>query len=107
MPACPQCNSKYIHRSKSRGIFELSVLTLVPIRPFRCEDCDRRFYWFASATDSAQAPGTSRCGVSRRCSTELLRRGDGARPHGDDSDPDKYQTQNEAAVGGRKISVVS
>ena len=34
---CPHCNSKYIHRSKRRGIFELSVLALVPIKPFRCE----------------------------------------------------------------------
>jgi hypothetical protein len=55
VPACPHCKSKYIHRSKRRGIFELSVLTLVPIRPFRCEDCDRRFYWFASDTNSVQA----------------------------------------------------
>jgi hypothetical protein len=55
VPACPHCKSKYIHRSKRRGIFELSVLTLVPIRPFRCEDCDRRFYSFASDTNSVQA----------------------------------------------------
>jgi DNA-directed RNA polymerase subunit RPC12/RpoP len=58
---CPHCNSKYIHRSKRRGIFELSVLSLVPIRPFRCEDCDRRFYWFAWAGNSIQADaGSSR-----------------------------------------------
>ena len=61
MAACPHCSSKYIHRSKRRGIFELSVLTLVPIRPFRCEACDRRFYWFAAAAGSVQ----SNTGVSR------------------------------------------
>lgn len=61
---CPHCNSKYIHRSKRRGIFELSVLALVPIKPFRCEECDRRFYSLASATDSAQShTGISRSGV--------------------------------------------
>jgi len=49
---CPHCKSKYIHRSKRRGIFELSVLMLLPLRPFRCEDCDRRFYALAPATDS-------------------------------------------------------
>ena len=49
---CPHCNSKYIHRSKRRGIFELSVLSLVPIRPFPCEACDRRFYASTSPTDS-------------------------------------------------------
>jgi hypothetical protein len=52
VPACPHCNSKNIHRSKRRGIFESYVLSLVPIRPFRCEDCDCRFYAFASPTDS-------------------------------------------------------
>ena len=58
---CPRCNSKYIHRSRRRGIFELSVLSLVPIRPFRCEDCDRRFYRIACSSDSIQTDA----GVSR------------------------------------------
>jgi hypothetical protein len=37
---------------KATGMFELSLLNLVPMRPNRCEDCDRRFYAFASPTES-------------------------------------------------------
>jgi len=36
---CPHGKSKYIHRSKRRGRFELSVLTLVPVR--KPSDSDR------------------------------------------------------------------
>jgi DNA-directed RNA polymerase subunit RPC12/RpoP len=49
---CPDCHSRAIHRSKRRGMFELSLLGLVPMRPYRCEECDRRFYAFASLTKS-------------------------------------------------------
>ena len=57
---CPHCNSKAIHRSKRRGIFELSVLSLMPIRPFRCEECDRRFYLFTVADAVQSDTGVSR-----------------------------------------------
>jgi transposase-like protein len=49
---CPRCQSKEVRRSKRRGIFELSLLSMVPMRPYRCEDCDRRFYAFTSSTES-------------------------------------------------------
>jgi len=52
--SCPHCQSKAIRRSKRRGVFELSILSMIPMRPFRCEDCDLRFYAFASATDASQ-----------------------------------------------------
>jgi hypothetical protein len=52
VPVCSRCNRKNIHPSKRRGMFESSVLSLVPIRRFRCEECDGRFYAFASPTDS-------------------------------------------------------
>src|SRR5271155_2363430 len=60
---CPRCQSRATHRSKRRGTFELTILSVIPLRPFRCEDCDRRFYAFVSATDS----------VSRHSHSEALR----------------------------------
>jgi transposase-like protein len=41
---CPHCNSRYVHRSRLR-VYDL-VLLLLFLRPYRCEDCDRRFYGF-------------------------------------------------------------
>ena len=53
--SCPHCQSKTVRRSMRRGAFELSVLSLIPMRPFRCEDCDRRFYAFVSPTDGTHS----------------------------------------------------
>jgi hypothetical protein len=41
---CPRCYSERIHRSKRRGIFERRVLSMVFVWPFRCENCDLRFF---------------------------------------------------------------
>jgi len=35
-------------------MFELSILSMIPMRPFRCEDRDLRFYPLAPATDVSQ-----------------------------------------------------
>lgn len=53
--SCLHCQSTCVRRSKRRGVFELSVLRFIPMRPFRCENCDRRFYAFVSPTDGTQS----------------------------------------------------
>jgi transposase-like protein len=40
---CPSCQSGHIHRSKTRGIVE-SLLARFRLRPYRCEECDCRFF---------------------------------------------------------------
>jgi hypothetical protein len=55
--ACPHCQSKAVRRAKRRGMFELSVLSMIPMRPFRCQECDLRFYAFVSAPDAIQSEG--------------------------------------------------
>src|ERR1700674_3463932 len=40
---CPDCQCGRIHRSKTRGFLE-SLLALLHFRPFRCEECDFRFF---------------------------------------------------------------
>jgi hypothetical protein len=52
---CPHCQSKAIRRSRRRGMFESSVLSLIPVRPFRCKECDHRFYGLTSHTNSIQS----------------------------------------------------
>jgi hypothetical protein len=41
---CPKCQSTATQRSKRRGALELTLMGLLPVRPFRCRDCDWRFY---------------------------------------------------------------
>ena len=47
MMNCPRCSSVRIHQSKRRGITETMILTLLCVRPFRCERCDLRFFRFS------------------------------------------------------------
>jgi predicted Zn-ribbon and HTH transcriptional regulator len=39
---CPDCQSDQVRRSRMRGIVE-SLLAMLLIRPYRCEECDYRF----------------------------------------------------------------
>jgi hypothetical protein len=40
---CPKCKREPVRRSKRNGFTE-QVLSLVYIYPFRCEQCDYRFW---------------------------------------------------------------
>jgi len=40
---CPCCQSHQIYRSRTKGILE-SLMTRVFVRPYRCLDCDYRFF---------------------------------------------------------------
>ena len=44
---CPHCDSKKIRRSLRRNFFEKVSLRLLLICPFRCINCNRRFYRFS------------------------------------------------------------
>ena len=58
---CPECHSKRIHQSRRKGVVEKIILTLLFIRPFRCEQCDLRFYHcsFSSNHNSSRQQMTS------------------------------------------------
>lgn len=40
---CPDCRSDQIRRSRTRGIVD-SFLARLLIRPYRCQECDCRFF---------------------------------------------------------------
>jgi hypothetical protein len=44
--ACPRCECKSIRRSHRVGFIERCLLRMSFIRPYRCLDCDRRFYLY-------------------------------------------------------------
>src|SRR6202034_2403428 len=41
---CPKCRSATTLPAHRRGVLETFLLTFLPARPFRCMDCNRRFY---------------------------------------------------------------
>jgi DNA-directed RNA polymerase subunit RPC12/RpoP len=41
---CPNCGSASTHRSKTKGFQETVFLAMIFSRPFRCEECDSRFF---------------------------------------------------------------
>lgn len=40
---CPACQSSRCYRSHRRGLLDFA-LTILDLRPWRCRECDRRFY---------------------------------------------------------------
>lgn len=57
--SCPGCKSELTHRSRTRGIVE-SLPVFLPIRPYRCDECDCRFFrWRVQHKSKAsRSPGT-------------------------------------------------
>jgi DNA-directed RNA polymerase subunit RPC12/RpoP len=41
---CPQCGSRRVRYSHKVGLLERFLLPLFSLRPYRCEDCDSRFF---------------------------------------------------------------
>jgi hypothetical protein len=41
---CPRCGSAEVFRSHRRGTMERYLLRAIGMRPFRCVNCDARFY---------------------------------------------------------------
>ena len=41
---CPSCASELLHRSRARGICERILLRALGKYPYRCDECDERFY---------------------------------------------------------------
>jgi hypothetical protein len=59
--SCPDCQSNLTHESRTRGIVE-SLLVFLRIRPYRCEQCDYRFFrWSVQHKPKAtRSPRTTR-----------------------------------------------
>lgn len=49
MKRCPLCNSEELHRSRRIGVIERTILTMLFLMPFRCEDCSARFLLWSFA----------------------------------------------------------
>jgi len=56
---CPNCQSSLMHRSKTKGLVEIVFAALFR-RPFRCEECDERFFrWSIGEKRRPERPMTT------------------------------------------------
>lgn len=53
---CPCCTSAAVRRSRRQGVFEILLLRLLLLRPYRCLSCSRRFYGFLFSRKGSGAP---------------------------------------------------
>ena len=51
MICCPNCDSARIHLSRRKGLLEKGILAMIFVRPFRCEECDGRFFRLRFSTN--------------------------------------------------------
>ena len=54
---CPNCSGANVRRSRRRGFVEGYLLRAVFLAPYRCQECDKRFY--APNGRKRQAPALS------------------------------------------------
>lgn len=43
---CPSCDGSSIYRSRRYGAFEMILGRILLLYPYRCQQCDARFYIF-------------------------------------------------------------
>jgi hypothetical protein len=41
---CPKCHSTNLRPSHEKNFLERAILPYLHLRPYRCEDCDKRFF---------------------------------------------------------------
>lgn len=41
---CPKCKSKRIHRKQRKGVLQEKILPFLGFFPYKCRDCNNRFY---------------------------------------------------------------
>jgi hypothetical protein len=42
--SCPQCSSHSVRQSRRRGVVERIVCAVLQVLPYRCNDCDHRYF---------------------------------------------------------------
>ncbi len=42
--SCPRCSSHSVRKSRRRGIVERVACALLQILPYRCQECDHRYF---------------------------------------------------------------
>ena len=67
---CPYCGSSEVSRSHRRGVAERYLLRAIGVRPFRCVNCDARFY----RLKHSDGPASSDLTAAERTSSSVSRK---------------------------------
>jgi transcription elongation factor Elf1 len=51
---CPECSSNNVRRARRHGVLEHMLMKMIRVHPYRCENCEARFY--NAVTPHAQRP---------------------------------------------------
>jgi hypothetical protein len=54
---CPRCDAQIVHRSRRRGVIEKCLFPLLLILPFRCDQCDFRYFGYVHAKQIGNGTG--------------------------------------------------
>jgi YgiT-type zinc finger domain-containing protein len=60
---CPSCSSTRVRRSRRNGVIERSLLRVLAVHAYRCEDCDERYFSFGHRHEPLDQPQTSPSGT--------------------------------------------
>jgi len=55
--ACPRCRSLETTRSRRHGSVERYLLGIIGVLPYRCLECDARFYVFSRVSAGTSVTG--------------------------------------------------
>jgi hypothetical protein len=55
---CPSCKSEKIRRSRRKGAFEKALSRVIFLYPYRCKECDERYFSFGLPGEPEVPPQT-------------------------------------------------
>jgi hypothetical protein len=62
---CPNCASASVRRSRRNGVIEKTLLKALALHPYRCEECDERYFRLGMRRESPEQPQTLASGTAR------------------------------------------
>jgi hypothetical protein len=55
---CPNCTAIKLRRSRRKGILEKTLLKVLAVRPYRCDQCDERYFGVGLRREPLDQPQT-------------------------------------------------
>jgi DNA-directed RNA polymerase subunit RPC12/RpoP len=55
---CPRCNSSKLRRTHRIGVLEKTVSKILDLHPYRCKECDDRFFRIRTRREPPDQPQT-------------------------------------------------
>jgi YgiT-type zinc finger domain-containing protein len=53
---CPNCRGSKVHKSRRKNTFEKTALKMLFVNPYRCEECDERYFNIGPRREAREQP---------------------------------------------------